>query len=291
MSRRVNFGQQVNLLGYDLPQTGTVSGQTFDLTLYWQARQPLGVNYSALAQLVDEQQHLYGGQDNLHPGNLPTSRWEPWGFVQDHHAIRVPPGTPPGNYFLTAGLYDPTTWARLPVNEGGDTGWSDVMALPVTVTRPATPPTLAELAISWPASSDCQLQAKTTPTNLPPSAFRLPPCFLGASPERETLQRNDFLRVALFWEAVDVPLPDYQVSLRLLAADGAAALAESSRPSFGRYPMPVWTAGERVRDNHALWIPADFPARTYQLQMQLVDEADQAVGEWRELGQVTVNSE
>jgi hypothetical protein len=34
----------------------------------------LTANYSVLAQLVDEQQHLYAGQDNLHPGNLPTSR-------------------------------------------------------------------------------------------------------------------------------------------------------------------------------------------------------------------------
>ncbi|MBE7468576.1 MAG: hypothetical protein DPW09_23085 [Anaerolineae bacterium] len=287
VTRRVNFGQQVNLLGYDLPQTEVVSGQTFDLTLYWQARQPLAVNYSALAQLVDEQQHLYGGQDNLHPGNLPTSRWETWGFAQDRHAVRVPPGTPPGDYFLAAGLYHPATWVRLPVSEGGDEGWADVVALPVTVTRPAPPPTLAELAVTWPAPSDCQPQT----TNLHPSSFRLPPCFLGATPERETLQRNDFLRVALFWEAVEVPLPDYQVSLRLLAADGTAALVETTRPSFGRYPMPNWIAGERVRDNHALWIPADFPAGTYQLQMQLVDEAGQAVGDWWELGQITANRE
>jgi hypothetical protein len=291
-TRQVNFGQQVNLLGYDLSQTEVVSGQTFELTLYWQARQLLGINYSALAQLVDEQQHLYGGQDNLHPGNLPTSRWEPWGFAQDRHTVLVPPGTPPGDYFLAAGLYHPATWIRLPVSEGGDEGWADVVALPVTVSRPTNPPSLAELAISWPAPSDCRLQAKTVQTNLQPSTrfANLQPCFLGATPERETLQRNDFLRVALFWEAVGVPLPDYQVSLRLLAADGMAALVETTRPSFGRYPMPDWTAGERVRDNHALWIPPDFPAGTYQLQMQLVDEAGQAVGDWRELGQVIANN-
>ncbi|MCK6625679.1 MAG: hypothetical protein L6R45_10955 [Anaerolineae bacterium] len=287
VSRPVNFGQQVNLLGYDLPQMEVVSGQTFDLTLYWQARQPLAVNYSALAQLVDEQQHLYGGQDNLHPGNLPTSRWEPWGFAQDRHTVLVPPGTPPGDYFLTAGLYHPATWVRLPVSEGGDEGWADVVALPVKVSRPTNPPSLAELAISWPTLSDCQSQT----TNLHPSSFILPPCFLGATPEREAIQWNDFLRVALFWEAVEVPLPDYQVSLRLLAADGTPALVETTRPSFGRYPMPKWTTGERVRDNHALWIPVDFPAGTYQLQMQLVDEAGQAVGDWLELGQVIANSE
>jgi hypothetical protein len=45
VSRQVNFGQQVNLLGYDLDQTKVASGQTFDLTLYWQARQPLTTSY------------------------------------------------------------------------------------------------------------------------------------------------------------------------------------------------------------------------------------------------------
>jgi hypothetical protein len=238
------------------------------------------VNYSALAQLVDEQQHLYNGQDNLHPGNLPANRWEPWGFVQDRHQVRVPPGTPPGDYFLVAGLYDPTTWARLPVVEGGDEGWSDVVALPVKVARPAVPPTLEELGIAWPSSSECQSQAEDAPMNLHP-------CFLGATPEREVIRRNDFLRIALFWEALEAPAQDYQVSLQLLAANGDVALAETSRPSFGRYPTSRWHVGERVRDNHALWIPIDFTSGTYRLQVQLLDEAGQPAGAWFEVGQLT----
>ncbi|GIK41733.1 MAG: hypothetical protein BroJett011_55660 [Chloroflexota bacterium] len=286
VSRKVNFGQQVNLLGYDLDQPQVASGQTFDLTLYWQARQPLTTPYSALAQLVDDQQHLFAGQDNLHPGSLPASRWEPWGFVQDRHAVQAPPGTPPGDYFLVAGLYDPATWARLPVVTGGDPGWSDVLPLPVTVTRPTTRPTLAELGIAWPAPQACQ-PPEDVPANFHPSSLSLHLCLLGATPEREIIQRSDFLRVGLFWEAVETPVPDYQVGLRFLAADDTVPLTETSRPSFGRYPMPQWVAGERVRDNHALWVPADFPAGTYRLQVQVVDETGQPLGDWLELGQLT----
>jgi hypothetical protein len=277
ISRQVNFGQQVNLLGYDLNPNAVVSGQTFNLTLYWQARQPLTTHYSALAQLVDEQQHLYAGQDNLHPGNLPASRWETWGFTQDAHAVRVPPGTPPGDYFLIAGLYDPATWARLPVLAGGDPGWPDVIAIPVMVTRPTTPPTIAELGITWPVKNQTSRVFET-----PEVSIQL----LGATPERETIQRNDFLRIALFWEANETPAHDYQVSLRVLAADDTVALAETTHPSFGRYPTLRWTAGERVRDNHALWVPASFPAGLYRLQVQLMVETGQAAGDWIELGQL-----
>lgn len=267
---QVNFGNQVNLLGYDLNRQTVTGGQTFNLTAYWGARLPLATDYSALAQLVDDEHHLYAAQDNLHPGGVPTTRWELWGFVRDPHALQVPPGTPPGDYFLVAGLYNPVTWSRLPVLEGGDPGWNDVVAIPVTVVKTPRPPSLADLDITWPASVD-----------LGPG-LRL----LGATPEREWLQRNDFLRVALFWEATSAPLADYQVSLRLLDADGPAVLEETARPSYDRYPTTRWVAGERVRDNHALWIPPEFPAGTYRLQARLVDQAGQGVGEWIGLGEL-----
>lgn len=276
VSQHVNFGGQINLLGYDLDRQVVVPGQNFKLTAFWQARQPLTTNYSSLAQLVDAERHLYAGQDNLHPGELRTTRWQSWGFVQDPHAILVPPGTPPGDYFLVTGLYDPVTWARLPVMNGGDPGWSDVVAIPVTVARPSRPPSIAELDIAWPATIQT---AEVLETSAAPE-IRL----LGATPERGAILRNDFLRVAIFWEAIAVPMPDYQVSLRLLASDDTVATQEASRPSHNRYPAPRWTAGERVRDNHALWIPPDFPAGMYRLQLQLLDEAGLPVGEWIELG-------
>jgi hypothetical protein len=240
------------------------------LTAYWQARQRLNINYSTLAQVVDAEHHLYAAQDNLHPGELPVMRWQPWGFVQDQHAVRVPPGTPPGDYFLITGLYDPSTWARLPVMEGGDSGWPDVIAIPVTVTKSAQPPTIAELAISW----------------LTEVKFGSELLLLGATPERDLILRNDFLRIALFWEALTAPTVDYQIRLQVVTGDGAVALTQTGQPSHNRYPFTHWTGGERVRDNHAFWIPPDFSAGTYRVQVQVLDEAGQPVGEWVELGKI-----
>jgi hypothetical protein len=269
--RQANFGHQVNLLGYNLDREIVAAGQPFNLTAYWQARQPLGVNYSSLAQLVDDESHLYAAQDNLHPGELPATRWQPWGFVQDPHQVIVPPGTPPGDYFLAIGLYDPATWVRFPILEGGDPGWVDVVAIPVAVTKPAKPPLLEELSIVWPQAVEI-------------AELRL----LGATPERNVIMPNDFLRIALFWEAITAPTGDYQVVLRLVASDQTVVAEQTNRPSHNRYPTIHWEAGERVRDNHALWIPQEFPAGTYHLQVQLLNETGKPDTDWVALGELSL---
>ncbi|MBN1217485.1 MAG: hypothetical protein JXM69_01035 [Anaerolineae bacterium] len=279
VTRAVNFGQQVNLLGYDLNRPTLTPGQSFVLTVYWQARQPLTTNYSSLAQLVDAHNRLYAAQDNLHPGEMPAREWPPWGFVQDSHRVRVPPGAPPGDYFLITGLYNPSTWSRLPVLSGGDPGWADVLALPVTVGKAPRPATIAELDILWPVAT----VAKTSKD--------LPIRLLGATPEREVIRRNDFLRVALFWEAVTAPRVDYRISLRLRDDEGRVILAETAPSSLQRYPTTRWTAGERVRDNHAVWIGQDFPAGTYHLEAQVLNEAGEAVSDWLELGLMSTAEE
>ncbi|MCB0208425.1 MAG: hypothetical protein KDJ52_03825 [Anaerolineae bacterium] len=272
VSRQVNFGNQIQLLGYDLAATNLEPGQVFDLTAYWQAPQPVITPISALAQLVDAERHLYVGQDNLHPGGLPVADWQPWGFVHDPHTVFVPFGTPPGDYFLTTGLYDPVTWQRLPVLEGGDSGWADVVAIPVTVKPSPRPPTLTELDIQWPHSVNVNNELQ----------------LLGATPERDQIVRNDFLRVALFWEAKAAPTKNYAIALQLVDAQGDSVIEQSEQPSYGRYPTRQWSAGERVRDNHALWIPEAFPVAVYRLQARLLDESQQPVGRWVDLGTLSV---
>jgi hypothetical protein len=270
VSQHVNLGDQVNFLGYDLKQDQAMAGQSLELSAYWQARQPLRLNFSALAQLVDLEQHLYAGQDNLHPGQTPTTQWPSWGFIRDDHTILVPPGTPPGDYFLITGLYDPVSWGRLPVIEGGTPGWKDVIAIPVTVRKADKRPTVAELGIAWPVEADFGSQLK----------------LLGATPAYDTIRRNDFLRIALFWEAKARPAANYQISLRLLASNSATVLEETLQPSHNRYPTTLWSPGERVRDNHAFWIPADFSPGIFRVQTRVLDESGQVVGvgEWVQLG-------
>ena len=265
----INFGNRINLLGYSLPSARTTPGQMFDIIAYWQARQSLNNNYSALVHLVDDQGHLYAGQDNLHPGTIPTRQWPPWTFVQDVHRIQVPVGTPPGDYFLALGLYDPSSWERLPILIEEQATGEDTVTVPVTVEKSDRRPDIDKLGITWPHLAEV-------------AQLRL----LGSTPEQEVLPANDFLRVALFWEAMTAPSEDYLVSVRLLDETGQPQAVHTAQPSFNRYPTSRWRAGERVRDNHALWIAESLPAGSYQLQLQLLAENGETLSDWLELGRL-----
>jgi mannosyltransferase len=96
-------------------------GDTFRLSLYWQADAPTDVSYTVFTHLVGPDGQIYGQWDNPPVwGTFPTTDWSAGESVVDQYEIPVSPDAPPGEYRLLIGLYDPVTGARLPVL--GDNG-------------------------------------------------------------------------------------------------------------------------------------------------------------------------
>ncbi|MBI5878940.1 MAG: hypothetical protein HZB53_14920 [Chloroflexi bacterium] len=216
---------------------------------------------------MDERSNLYAQKDNLHPGGAPTTTWREGEFNVDRHLIDIPPGTPPGDYWLSVGLYDPHNGARLLRAEPPAGEPPDQMRIgPLHIVAAGNPASLAALNIQHPAE-------RAYPTGL-----RL----LGYSLDKERLPANDFLRVALFWQADRVPLPDTHMALRLIDAQGREAGAQTGAPSNDRYAATAWSAGERVRDNRALWCPGTLAAGAYRLQLRVDGDT-----EWIDLATVT----
>jgi hypothetical protein len=110
-----NFDDKITLLGYDLSSSTVRAGETLCLDLYWKAQRRLDISYGVQARLVDSALNVYAQQDNAHPGSYPTSWWEEGKYMKDTHHITVPESSPPGQYFLQVGLYDPDTLQPLPV--------------------------------------------------------------------------------------------------------------------------------------------------------------------------------
>jgi len=113
---QANFGGLVEFLGYDLERTGFSPGDVLPLTLYWRALEQMDTSYTAFTHLLDEDNRIWGQQDNPpKEGGHPTTLWVKGEVVADSYHIPVDPDAPPGEYVIKIGLYDAATGERLPV--------------------------------------------------------------------------------------------------------------------------------------------------------------------------------
>jgi len=119
---QANFGGLVEFLGYDLEGTGFSTGEVLPLTLYWRALEQMDTSYTVFTHLTDEDNRIWGQQDNPpKEGQHPTTLWIKGEVVTDRYSITVEPATPSGRYAIEIGLYNAATGVRLPIlNEKGE---------------------------------------------------------------------------------------------------------------------------------------------------------------------------
>jgi len=110
---QANFGDKIELIGYDLPNTQVRPGGTMRVVLYWHAIAEVQKNYQTFVHLAEPLNVAWAQEDHLNPGGLPTSRWPRDKYVWDEYEIRIPPETPPGDYKVNVGLYLMSDGTRL----------------------------------------------------------------------------------------------------------------------------------------------------------------------------------
>ncbi|MEP7199472.1 MAG: hypothetical protein ABI874_06625, partial [Chloroflexota bacterium] len=235
-ARAVPLGDAVTWLGYDLASDDVQPEQSLGLTIYWGTDRDLDSVYSSFAHIVDERANLYAQKDNLHPGGAPTTTWRAREYDVDRHLIEIPLGTPPGDYWIEIGLYDPHGGARLlRASAAPGEPLDRILIGPIHVRKAAQPPLLSAFSLTRPLDFAW------------PNGLRL----LGFNIERDQLPADDFLRVALYWRADAVQSASSRLTLRLFDAQSREAASQNSEPSNDRYPTTLWSAGEIVRDNRA----------------------------------------
>jgi 4-amino-4-deoxy-L-arabinose transferase-like glycosyltransferase len=124
---QVNFGRQIELVGYSLSDLSPAAGAETRLTLYWRGLQPVETDYIVFAQIIDPLTTTIYAASNAMPvqWNAPTSTWQPGVIIEDTHALSVNADTPPGIYEIYVGLYtqgDAGNFNRLRVitSDGGE---------------------------------------------------------------------------------------------------------------------------------------------------------------------------
>ncbi|MBE7551898.1 MAG: phospholipid carrier-dependent glycosyltransferase [Anaerolineales bacterium] len=114
------LGDELHLLEVKLNESFQ-PGQTLPVEFVWQALRPLPADYNLFLQLLAADGALVAQHDSPpNAGYTPTSTWPSGQPVLDRHALAIPLDLPTGDYRLIAGLYNPATGQRLPVDQQGD---------------------------------------------------------------------------------------------------------------------------------------------------------------------------
>lgn len=129
----VLLGQALALRGYHVDTDTIRAGDDLPVTLYWQATQSAGQDYTVFVQLLAAD-GLLAAQYDSPPlaGYLPTSAWPAGEIIADRVTVALPPDLSPGRYTLITGMYLPQTSARLPLANGS----GDFISLTTVTVQP-----------------------------------------------------------------------------------------------------------------------------------------------------------
>lgn len=119
----VNLGNQIWLEGYDIQYDAPLNpGDTFHLTLYWRAQQPVMASYKIFNQVYFGDSGMQAQLDGYPVcEGRETWRWDPGELITDSYEIQVKEDATPGLYPLYSGMYLEETGERLPIlDEAGN---------------------------------------------------------------------------------------------------------------------------------------------------------------------------
>jgi len=110
---QANFGNLVQLIGYDLDTRRAWPGGRIPVTLYWQPLAPIPLSYQIFTHLESGSGPVAQADGVPVCWSYPTDLWRPGQIIADQHAILISPDTPPGRYSLEVGLYLADSFERL----------------------------------------------------------------------------------------------------------------------------------------------------------------------------------
>ncbi len=260
----------LRLSGVGLGTDAITSGEVLPISLIWEALRPIEERYKVTVQLLDGRAQVIAQRDAEPGGGLrPTTSWEVGQPIEDGMGVLVRPGTPPGVYQLILAVYRATDGARLPVGDD-----DHVTLGQIQVQRPETPPAPITLGMQY-----------TRPVDFGPIrllGFDVYKRGFRHAPDTP-LGPGDRLHVALYWRAEKAP--GRRLIIRLELDDGRSTV--EADPAGEMYPTSQWAAGEVVRGDHDLPLPADLSSGRYALYLTVLD-AGQPVGRRIRLTRISV---
>lgn len=117
---QARLDEGVLFLGYGLDKARLRAGDTLQLTLYWECRQPTAMSLTVFTHVLDAQETIWGQKDSIPSGGArPTNGWLSGEIIVDTYEITIKPEAPVGTYQLEIGMYDAATLVRAPAFDAG----------------------------------------------------------------------------------------------------------------------------------------------------------------------------
>jgi len=230
----LNFGNQLMLLGADVPIAPTPADEIIDITLFWRALPPVDKEYSVSVQVVDENNRTLAQSDSFHPAGMPLPRWQAGEYGRDHHQLTIPPATPPGVYQLRLFVYGLNDGVRLDMLNGDGLPIGNAYDIgQISIAAPTTFPDPADIEIG-------QRLAMDVAENVD---------LLGFDQPFEQVESGQILPLALYWHTLQTPTADYEAIVTLDCGE-QGIVGETTTIA----PDPTWQAGQILRADSWLWI-------------------------------------
>lgn len=304
-SVRADFGQGVEIRGYDLSADRAQPGDTLQVSLYWHTLWALGDEYVFLLRAYDAggipvDEGIAGPQvvgwvapqgstvvgSAYHPANrsYPTSLWQPGEVVRGQYDYSVPLHASPGRSELRVTLVrclDGLTAASpsfLP---------TDIQEGEILIAfRPDSGETNQVLACrgqvlpSQVALAPLEIEA-TERVFSPPEVQQLVEggnlgnrvSLYGYDLSADVLRPGDTLHLTLHWQSLDTMDSSYTVFTHLLDGDNVVRGQMDSVPQRGGRPTTGWVPQEFIRDEYELLVDADAPPGEYVIEVGMYDAA------------------
>lgn len=239
-----DFGP-LELLGFDLTSGEVSPGQTLELSLFWQALQPIKHDCTQMLTLRDETGHVWSEATSaLANEYYPTSQWREGEFLHVRCDLPIDAVVPSGTY-------------RLFVNALCAEGQASLIGgLP-----------LAELVVRGrehlftPPEIRHPLQAQVGGIA----------ALVGYDIDRSAVEPGGALQLTLYWQPLKRIEQNYKVFTHLLDSQNRIWGQQDGVPCGGACETRSWVEGEFIADSYTIVLNPDAPVGEYHIGVGMYD--------------------